>query len=61
MVDLYDEMYEDDDLVTFEKFRQKPKQKVESKKTKHDLIREKRIEKAIEREEIAEQEIHGIF
>ena len=61
MVDLYDEMYEDDDLVTFEKFRQKLKKKAESKKTKHDLIREKRIEKAMEREEIAEQEIHGIF
>lgn len=62
MNDLYDELYDDDEYaVTFEKFRQKPKQKAESKKTKQDLIREKRLEKAMEREELAEQEIHGVF
>lgn len=63
MNDLYDELYDDDEYsVTFEKFRQKPKQGgKESKMTKKDVIREKQREKALEKEELINQEIHGVF
>lgn len=49
--DLYDEMYEDDDAIVFEKFRPKPKVRSGAeKRTRRDEIRDKRVEKANQRE-----------
>ncbi len=61
--DLYDEYCDDEDgAVRFEKFRQRPKQGVKTdKRTKKDLVRERRREKAQDKEEASKQELHGVY